>query len=86
MYTTCSELVVFMYRTGKLMNNLLSYCGLVDARIRASKKDLPVMGNLRKKKTRKFWATKISGRKRNMELLLTASAFARGQKLNNQYP
>ena len=24
------------------MNNLLSYCGLVDARIRASKKDLPV--------------------------------------------
>ena len=26
------------------MNNLLSYCGLVDARIRASEKDLPVMG------------------------------------------
>jgi hypothetical protein len=24
------------------MNNLLSYCGLVDARISASKKDLPV--------------------------------------------
>ena len=24
------------------MNNLLWYCGLVDARIRASKKDLPV--------------------------------------------
>ena len=24
------------------MNNLLSYCGLVDARIRASEKDLPV--------------------------------------------
>ena len=42
MYTTCSELVVFMYRTGKSMNNLLSYCGLVDARIRASNKDLPV--------------------------------------------
>ena len=36
MYTTCSELVVFMYWTGKLMNNLLSYCGLVDARISAS--------------------------------------------------
>ena len=31
-----------MYRTGKSMNNLLSYCGLVDARIRASNKDLPV--------------------------------------------
>ena len=42
MYTTCSELVVFMYWTGKSMNNLLSYCGLVDARIRASNKDLPV--------------------------------------------
>ena len=25
------------------MNNLLSYCGLVDARVRASNKDLPVM-------------------------------------------
>ena len=42
MYTTCSELVNFMYRTGKSMNNLLTYCGLVDARIRASNKDLPV--------------------------------------------
>ena len=40
MYTICSELVVFMYRTGKSMNNLLSYCGLVDVRIRASNKDL----------------------------------------------
>ena len=26
------------------MNNLLSYCGLVDAKIRASDKDLPVSG------------------------------------------
>ena len=43
MYTSCSELFVFMYRTGKSMNNLLSYCGLVDARIRASNKDLPVL-------------------------------------------
>ena len=34
---TCSELLVFMYRTGKSMNNLLS-CGLVDTRIRTSKK------------------------------------------------
>ena len=42
MYTTCSELVVFMYWTGKSMNNLLSYCGLVDPRISASDKDLPV--------------------------------------------
>ena len=42
MYTTCSELVVFMYWTGKSLNNLMSYCGLVDARIRAFNKDLPV--------------------------------------------
>ena len=45
----CSELVLFMYGTCnrvyscKPMNNLLSYCGLVDARVRASNKDLPVM-------------------------------------------
>ena len=43
MYTTFSELVVLMYWTGKPMSNLLSYCGLVDARIRASIKDLPVL-------------------------------------------
>ena len=42
MYATCSELVVFTYRTGKSMNNLLSYCGLADARISVSEKDLPV--------------------------------------------
>ena len=35
-YTTCSELGIFMYWTGDSMNNLLSYCGLVDANIRAS--------------------------------------------------
>ena len=42
MFSPCSELVVFMYCTGKSMNNLLSYCGLVDAKILASDKDLPV--------------------------------------------
>ena len=49
MYTTCSELAVFIYRTGKPMDNLLSYCGLVDARISASEKNLPV------KKAQKFF-------------------------------
>ena len=40
---TCSEPEVFIYLTGKSMNNFLSYCcGLIDARIRASIKDLPV--------------------------------------------
>ena len=29
----CLQLVVFRYGTGKSMNNVLSYCGLVDARI-----------------------------------------------------
>ena len=28
---------------GNSMNNLLSYCGLTDAKIRASDKDLPVL-------------------------------------------
>ena len=42
MYTTFSELVVFMYWTGQSMNNLLSYCGSVEVRINASDKDLPV--------------------------------------------
>ena len=40
--TTCSprfELGIFMYS----MNNLSSYYGLVDAKIRASDKDLPVL-------------------------------------------
>ena len=47
-YTTCSELVVFMDWTGKSTNNLLSNCGLVDARISASEKDLPVTHSLLK--------------------------------------
>ena len=42
MYTTCSELVIFMYWTRNSMNNFLSYCGLVDARISPSEKYLPV--------------------------------------------
>ena len=42
MFSTCSELEIFMYWTRNSMNNLLSYCGLVDTRISASEKDLPV--------------------------------------------
>ena len=37
LFTTCSKLF-----SGKTMNNLLSYCGLTDARMQASEKDLPV--------------------------------------------
>jgi hypothetical protein len=39
MFSPCSELAIFM-------NNLLSYCGLVDARISASERDLPCMWEL----------------------------------------
>ena len=37
------ELGVFMYWTCNSMNNLSSYCGLVDAKIRASDRDLLVI-------------------------------------------
>jgi hypothetical protein len=36
------ELGIFMYLTCNKMNKLLSYCGLVDAKIGAFDKDLPV--------------------------------------------
>ena len=44
-YTTCSQHVLSLEFscTEFLMNNLLSYCGLVDARISASEKGLPVL-------------------------------------------
>jgi hypothetical protein len=43
MFSTCSELGIFIYWTGNSMNNISSYCGLVDARISTSEKDLPVI-------------------------------------------
>ena len=46
MFSTCFELGIFMYWTCNSMNNLLSYCGLVDTRKSASKKDLPLSKNL----------------------------------------
>ena len=42
MFSPCSELGIFLYWTDNSMNNLLSYFGLVDAKIRASDIDLPV--------------------------------------------
>ena len=38
----CTQNVVNLYFLGNSMNNLLSYCGLTDARMRAFEKDLPV--------------------------------------------
>ena len=49
MNTTCSELGIFMHWTCNSMHNLLSYCGLVNARIGASEKDLPVTNGHNKK-------------------------------------
>ena len=37
LYTTCCELF-----SENSINNLLLYCGLIDAKMRASEKDLPV--------------------------------------------
>ena len=38
----CTQHVLNLYFSKNSMNNLLSYCGLVEARISASEKDLPV--------------------------------------------
>ena len=43
---SCSELGIFMYWTCNSMNNLSSYCGIVDAKIRASDKNLHVLALL----------------------------------------
>ena len=40
----CTQHVLNLYFSGNSMNNLFSYCGLTDARMRASEKDLPVGG------------------------------------------
>ena len=44
-YTTCSAGILSLQFLWT-MNNLSSYCGLVDAKIRASYKDLPVQTQL----------------------------------------
>ena len=54
-YTTCSELGNFMYWTVDSMNNLLSYCVLVDAKIRASDNYLPVLFWFKLDKHSIFW-------------------------------
>ena len=55
-YTTCSGLAIFMYWTCNSMNNLLWYRGLVDAKIKASDKDLPAANTQwsRSLKTQRF--------------------------------
>ena len=63
MFSTCSKLVLFMYWTCNSMNNLLSYCGLVDAKIRASDKNLPVKYTPMKTRRKKVYP------KRNLRYL-----------------
>ena len=46
-----------MYWTHNLMNNLMSYCGLVAARISASDKDLPVTLRTIFHLLRKYWSS-----------------------------
>ena len=41
MYTTCTAGILSL-QFSRTMNNLSSYCGLVNAKVRASDKDLPV--------------------------------------------
>ena len=50
------------------MNNLLSYCGLVDARISASEKDLPVLSII-------SFEIKLK--------LINSTTFFKWQKVNN---
>ena len=39
LYTSCSQLVFFLYWIQEWMNNMSSYCGLADSRISASEKE-----------------------------------------------
>ena len=43
MFCACSKLGIFIHLTCNSMDNILSYYGLVDARIITSEKDLPVL-------------------------------------------
>ena len=49
----------FHARTGKSMNHLLSYYGLVVARISASEKDLPVSGKIYHRSMQPFQGSQL---------------------------
>ena len=42
----CTQHDLNLYFSGNSMNNLSSYCGLTDSRMRASEKDLPVASRM----------------------------------------
>ena len=54
LYTTCSQLVFFLYWIQEWMHNLSSYCGLTYSRISASEKDLPVYTECKEIRSRAF--------------------------------
>ena len=71
MFLTCSELAIFL-------NNLSSYCGLTDSRMRASEKDLPVK-NIKFKhvwQTKKYlkWGTSYATTKTRVLIPLVPSS------------
>ena len=63
MFSWCPELAIFM-------NNLLSYCGLVEAKIRASDKDLPVVKTRGQTKVWTTSLTKLTFQIRNIDFAL----------------
>ena len=66
MYSPCSELGISRIELVNSMNNTSSYCGLVDAKIRASDKDLPLQCRV---KLVQF---------RSIGIILTTESFADG--------
>jgi hypothetical protein len=54
LYTTCSKVGIVLYWTQDSMNNLSSYCGLIDSRMSASDTDLPVTCPVTQWKTQKL--------------------------------
>ena len=89
MFSPCSELGIFMYWTCNSMNNHLSYCGLVDARISASEKDLPVQqmkaSKYRSKEDRKNVAATFSTSQESPELTARITCCAWNNKWHNRF-
>ena len=65
------ELRIFMFWTCNSMNNLLLYCGLVGAKIRASDKDLPVLQSMMKQFELLWWIEMIPNMTQMLMRILT---------------
>ena len=74
-YTTYSAGILSL-QFSWTMNNRLSYCGFVDAKIRASDKDLPVPEKeASKNETKKFWITQCLFQEKSLILLHSTTHF-----------